>query len=132
LAVGGLGWFFTRGAPAPAPVVEAPATPAPDATTTAATMAACTKTFTLGVKDGDTVTEGFRFGGEGADKGYEVTVTRLDKDPRVIGTKLLPLDSACAYGYDSKPGKGKIKYDIRPYGADVATPATQSLTLTVN
>jgi hypothetical protein len=131
LAVGGLGWFFTR----PAPVVEAPAAveaPATDTMASGTAMAACTKTFTLSVKEGDTVAEGFRFGGEGADKGYQVTVTRLDVQPRVIGTKLLPLDSACAYGYDSKPGKGKIQYDIRPLGAELSTTPIQTLTLTVN
>jgi Bacterial protein of unknown function (DUF937) len=132
LAVGGLGWFFTRPA-APAPVVETPAVETPATTTdTAATMAACTKTFTLGVKDGGTVTNNFPFGGEGEGKGYEVTVTRLDVQPRVIGTKQLPLDADCKYGYDSIPGKGKVKYDVRPLGADLTIAPLQTVTLTVN
>ena len=141
LAVAGLGWFFTRPA-APAPVVEAPAvttpvtnTPATDTPATGtegAMMAECKKTFTLGVKDGGTVTNNFPFGGEGEGKGYEVTVTRLDVQPRVIGTKQLPLDKDCKYGYDSIPGKGKVKYDIRPMGADLTTTPLQTLTLTVN
>jgi Bacterial protein of unknown function (DUF937) len=136
LAVGGLAWFFGRPA-APAPVVEAPAVEAP-ATDTMATgtegamMAECKKPFTLGVKDGGTVTNNFPFGGEGEGKGYEVTVTRLDVQPRVIGTKQLPLDKDCKYGYDSIPGKGKVQYDIRPLGAELTTTPLQTLTLTVN
>jgi hypothetical protein len=141
LAVGGLAWFFTRPAPAApvaetpaveAPAVEAPATDTMAAGTEGAMMAECKKTFTLGVKDGGTVTNNFPFGGEGEGKGYEVTVTRLDVQPRVIGTKQLPLDKECKYGYDSIPGKGKVKYDIRPLGADLTTAPLQTLTLTVN
>jgi Bacterial protein of unknown function (DUF937) len=135
LAVGGLAWFFTRPAApppvaaTPAPAVEAPATPAP---TDPAMMAECKKTFALGVKDGGTVTNNFPFGGEGEGKGYEVTVTRLDVQPRVIGTKQLPLDKDCKFGYDSIPGKGKVKYDVRPLGAELSTAPIQTLTLTVN
>jgi hypothetical protein len=135
LAVGGLGWFFTRPA-APAPVVETPAVEAPATDTMASgtegAMAACTKTFTLGVKDGDTVTNNFPFGGEGEGKGYAVTVTRLDVQPRVIGTKMLPLDADCKYGYDSIPGKGKVQYDVRPMDAAADSTPIQTLTLTVN
>jgi hypothetical protein len=144
LAVGGLGWFFTR----PAPVVEAPAAveapaveaPATDtmasgdtmaAGTEGAMMAECKKDFVLGVKDGDTVSRGFLFGGEGSGTGYQVTVTRT-ADGRVIGTKKLPLQKDCTYGYDSDPGTGQIKYDIRPLGAELSTTPTQTLTLTVN
>ncbi len=142
VALAGIGWALlgNRGS-TPAVAVTPPAVTTPDATppaavtppataTTTDTMAAtCTKTFTLGVKDGDTVTEGFRFGGVGEGKGYEVTVTR--GDGRTIGTKQLPLDKDCAYGYDSKPGKGQVKYDIRPLGAALTTAATQTLTLNV-
>jgi hypothetical protein len=135
LAVGGLAWFFGRGTPAP--VVETPAVETPAATTTttdttSTAMAACTKPFTLGVKDGGTVTNNFPFGGEGEGKGYEVTVTRLDVQPRVIGTKQLPLDADCKYGYDSIPGKGKVQYDIRPMGSDLTTAPVKTVTLTVN
>ncbi len=135
LAVGGLGWFFTRPA-APAPVVEAPAVEAPATDTMAAgtegAMASCTKTYALGVKDGDTVTNNFPFGGEGEGKGYAVTVTRLDVQPRVIGTKMLPLDAECKFGYDSIPGKGKVKYDVRPMDAASDSTPIQTLTVTVN
>jgi hypothetical protein len=114
------------------PAVETPAVETPVSSSTA--MAACTKTFTLGVKDGDTVTNNFQFGGEGEGKGYEVTVTRLDVDPRVIGTKKLPLDADCKYGYDSIPGKGKgkVQYDVRPLDAAPGSTPIQTLTLTVN
>jgi Bacterial protein of unknown function (DUF937) len=135
LAVGGLGWFFTRPA-APAPVVETPATDTMTTTTDTsstegAMMAECTKDFVVGVKDGDTVSRGFLFGGEGSGAGYQVTVTRT-ADGRVIGTKKLPLQKDCTYGYDSDPGTGLIKYDIRPLDADLTTQPTQTLTLTVN
>jgi hypothetical protein len=136
LAVGGLGWFFTRPA-APAPVIETPVpveAPAGDTMasgTEGAMMAECKKDFVLGVKDGDTVSRGFLFGGEGAGAGYQVTVTRI-ADGRVIGTKKLPLQKDCTYGYDSDPGTGQIKYDIRPLGAEMSTTPTQTLTLTVN
>jgi hypothetical protein len=116
-----------------------PADTAPVANTTTTTtdtsstaMAACSKTFTLGVKDGGTETEKFPFGGEGEGKGYEVTVTRLDVQPRVIGTKQLPLDADCKYGYISDPGTGRVRYDVRPMGADLTTIPLQTVTLTVN
>jgi hypothetical protein len=135
LAVGGLGWFFTRPA-APAPVVETPAVEAPATDTMASgtegAMAACTKTYSLGVADGDTVTNNFPFGGEGEGKGYKVTVTRLDVQPRVIGTKMLPLDAECKFGYDSIPGKGKVQYDVRPIDAAADSTPIQTLTVTVN
>ena len=95
-------------------------------------MAACTKTYALGVKDGDTVTNNFPFGGEGEGKGYAVTVTRLDVQPRVIGTKMLPLNAECKFGYDSIPGKGKVKYDVRPMDAASDSTPIQTLTVTVN
>lgn len=136
IALAGIGWaLLGRGGSSTAAVTPAAATSTdttatPPATTATDTMAAsCTKAFTLSVKDGDTVSNGFRFGGVGEGKGYEVTVTR--GDGRTIGTKQLPLDQDCAYGYDSKPGAGTIKYDIRPFGADLSTKPTQTLTLTV-
>jgi Bacterial protein of unknown function (DUF937) len=137
LAVGGLAWFFGRGTPAPVvetPAVTTPATETPAATTTETTgtaMAACTKTFTLGLKDGDTVTNNFPFGGEGEGSGYAVTVTRLDVQPRVIGTKKLSLDAECKFGYDSIPGKGKVQYDVRPMDSAADSTPIQTLTLTV-
>ena len=100
--------------------------------TEGAMMAECKKTFTLGVKDGDTVTNNFPFGGEGEGKGYKVTVTRLGVPPREIGTKELPLDKDCKFGYDSIPGTGKVQYDIRPMGAGKDTTSLKTLTLTVN
>jgi hypothetical protein len=144
IALAGIGWALLGRGGSSAPAALTPpaatstdtastppaATATPPATTGTDTMAAsCTKAFTLGVKNGDTVTDGFRFAGVGEGKGYEVTVTRADG--RTIGTKQLPLDKDCAYGYDSKPGKGTIKYDVRPLGADLSTKPTQTLTLTV-
>jgi Bacterial protein of unknown function (DUF937) len=134
LALGGLVWYFTR--PAPAPVVETPAVETPAVTTTttdtsSTMMAECKKDFKLGVQDGGTVSRGFLFGGEGSGTGYQVTVTRT-ADGRVIGTKKLPLQKDCTYGYDSDPGTGQIKYDIRPLDADLSTTPLQTLTLTVN
>ncbi len=94
--------------------------------TTAATPAAatCSKDFSMSVKDGDTVNEGFRYGGEGS-KGYSVTITRADG--RLIGKKPLPLGADCTWGYDSKPGKGKIIYEL----TDDSGAAVNKLTLNV-
>jgi hypothetical protein len=84
----------------------------------AASTAACTKTFSLSISDGQTVGEPFRFGGVGSGKSYTVTVMRGD---RKIGSKLLPLDGTCAYSYTSKPGKGTVTYSVAPAGsADAA------------
>ncbi len=139
IALAGIGWALlgrggssTTTAATPPAATSTDTTATPPATSTASTdtmAASCTKTFSLGVKDGDTVTNGFQFGGSGEGKGYEVTVTR--GDGRTIGTKQLPLDKDCAFGYESKPGVGKIKYDIRPLGAALSIAPTQTLTLIV-
>ena len=134
IALAGIGWaLLGRGGSSTTTAATPPAatdTMTPSAAASTDTMAAsCTKTFSLGIKDGATVTNGFQFGGSGEGKGYEVTVTR--GDGRTIGTKQLPLDKDCAFGYESKPGVGKIKYDIRPLGADLSTTPSQTLTLIV-
>ncbi|WP_407540602.1 DUF937 domain-containing protein [Deinococcus radiomollis] len=91
----------------------------------AASTAACTKTFSLSIKSGQTVTQPFRFGGVGSGKSYTVTVTRGD---RKIGSKVLALDGTCAYSYTSKPGKGTVTYSVAPTGA---AQAADTITLTV-
>ncbi|WP_135229551.1 DUF937 domain-containing protein [Deinococcus fonticola] len=83
---------------------------------------ACTRDYTLSITDGQTVSEPFRFGGEGGAggaKGYTVTVKRGE---RTIGTKELPLDGACGWSYTSKPGQGAITYEVRPIGDSAAEP----------
>lgn len=88
---------------------------------------ACTKDYTLSITDGQTVSEPFRFGGEGQGQGYSVTVKRGD---RTIGTKDIPLDGACGWSYTSKPGKGTITYEVRPMGDAAAAPlSTVNLTV---
>ncbi|WP_407569812.1 DUF937 domain-containing protein [Deinococcus altitudinis] len=80
----------------------------------AASTAACTKTFSLSIPDGQTVAQPFRFGGVGSGKSYTVTVMRGE---RKIGSKVLPLDGTCGYSYTSKPGKGTISYSVAPTGS---------------
>jgi hypothetical protein len=156
LALGGIGWaLFGRGAPAtevtaPADLtVSTPETtssgstdsstmekpsdsstmekPSDSSTSGSGAAMACSKEFSLGVKEGDTVTQPFRFGGTGKGTGYVVTIKR--PDGRVIGTKPLKLDANCDWGWDSKPGTGKVIYEVAEEGgsAPVAT-----LNLTVN
>ncbi|MGY2896120.1 DUF937 domain-containing protein [Deinococcus sp. UYEF24] len=91
----------------------------------AASTAACTKTFSLSIKSGQTVAQPFRFGGVGSGKSYTVTVMRGE---RKIGSKVLPLDGTCGYSYTSKPGKGTITYSVAPTGA---ADAAGKITLTV-
>lgn len=85
-----------------------------------ATGEACAKDFSLSLKDGDSVTAPFRFGGLGKGKSYTVTVKRGD---RVIGSKELPLDASCGYSYTSNPGKaGDVTYTVAETGgADAGT-----------
>lgn len=85
-----------------------------------ATGEACAKDFTLSLKDGETVSAPFRFGGVGKGKSYTVTVKRGE---RVIGTKELPLDAGCGYSYTSNPGKaGDVTYVVSETGgADAGT-----------
>ncbi|WP_407572894.1 DUF937 domain-containing protein [Deinococcus altitudinis] len=91
-----------------------------------AQMGPCTKAFSLSLKDGQTVSQPFRFGGVGSGKSYVVEVSRPD---RRIGQKTLPLDSSCSYSYTSKPGVGKITYTLRETGQDtVATKITLNVT----
>jgi hypothetical protein len=90
-------------------------------------MASCDKDYTLGVEDGATVTQPFQFGGTGKGKGYNITVYQADG--RKIGTKDLPNDASCNWGYLSKPTKGQIKYEVREIGgSDIVS----TVTLNVN
>lgn len=88
----------------------------------------CTKDYTLSVTDGSTISEPFRFGGEGKGTGYSVTVKRGD---RTIGTKDIALDGACGWSYMSKPGAGAVTYEVRPMGDASADPLS-TVNLTVN
>jgi Bacterial protein of unknown function (DUF937) len=118
------GWYFLVGpgkanTPTPAATTPAPIT-TPDSTSSTPTTsgdtmaAACTAAYALGVTDGATVTEPFQFGGTGKGKGYNITV--FQADGRKIGTKDLPNDKDCKWGYLSKPTKGNIKYEVREIG----------------
>lgn len=91
----------------------------------AASTAACTKDFSLSIKDAQSVAQPFRFGGVGSGKSYTVTVMRGE---RKIGSKVLPLDATCGYSYTSKPGAGTVTYMVAQTGsADTAG----KITLTV-
>jgi Bacterial protein of unknown function (DUF937) len=144
-ALGGLGWFFLgRGTPAiTATDTTTPATSTPDTSSSGSTssdmsssggtsggdamMAKCDKEFSLGVKEGDTVTQPFRFGGSGKGAAYIVTIKR--EDGRTIGSKTLNLDANCDWGWDSKPGLGKVIYEVTQEGDSVPV---ATLNLTVN
>lgn len=140
LLLGGAAWLFTRPQTTPAATPTTTTTTTTDTTNSTATTdsslststatqnAACTSAFSLTVQDGATVTEGFRFGGAGAGQGYNITIKRADG--RLIGTKNLPLDASCNWGYDSRPGKGKITYEVRP--SDAAANSTPTSTVTLN
>jgi hypothetical protein len=125
LAVGGCAyWFLGRGKPTTPAVVTPPATETtttetPATTEPAPAMTECSKDFSLLVTDGQSVSAPFRFGGEGKGKSYTITVKRGD---RIIGSKELPLNADCAWGYDSTPEKGAITYVVNETGgAEVAT-----------
>jgi Bacterial protein of unknown function (DUF937) len=130
------GWFFLVGpgkvnTPAPAANTPTPVT-TPDTSSSTPTpsgdtmAAACTAAYSLGVTDGATVTEPFQFGGTGKGKGYNITV--YQSDGRKIGTKDLPNDKDCKWGYLSNPTKGNIKYEVREIGG---TDIVSTVTLTV-
>jgi hypothetical protein len=148
LAVGGIGWaLFGRGAPAATTTdatITTPVTSTSDTSSSGLTsdssmtngtssgtsdtmMAKCDKEFSLGVKDGDAVTQPFRFGGSGKGAAYIVTIKR--EDGRIIGSKTLNLDANCDWGWDSKPGLGKVIYEVTQEGESVPV---ATLNLTVN
>jgi hypothetical protein len=130
------GWFFLVGpgkvnTPAPAANTPTPVTTPDTSSSTPITSgdtmaAACTAAYSLGVTDGATVTEPFQFGGTGKGKGYNITV--YQSDGRKIGTKDLPNDKDCKWGYLSNPTKGNIKYEVREIGG---TDIVSTVTLTV-
>ncbi|MCS7069245.1 MAG: hypothetical protein N2Z75_02145 [Meiothermus sp.] len=92
------------------------------------TTAACTKAFTLSLRDGETVARPFRFGGEGAGPGYTVTVKRGE---RIVGSQEVSLDAACGWSYRSDPGPGAFTYEVRPIGAPPGNPPLKVINLTV-
>lgn len=92
-----------------------------------ASASPCDQAYSLSITDGQTVTEPFRFGGVGQGKGYTVTVRRGE---RIIGSKNIPLDTTCGWSYQSKPGRGTIRYEVRPSGVKGAKPlSTVNLTV---
>jgi Bacterial protein of unknown function (DUF937) len=128
------GWYFLgRGnginptATTPPPITTPDTSSSSTPTTSGDTMAAaCTAAYSLGVTDGAAVTEPFQFGGTGKGKGYNITV--YQSDGRKIGTKDLPNDKDCKWGYLSNPTKGNIKYEVREIGG---TDIVSTVTLTV-
>ncbi|MBB5235023.1 DUF937 domain-containing protein [Deinococcus budaensis] len=93
----------------------------------AARTDSCRDDYTLSISDGQTVGQPFRFGGVGQGEGYRVTVKRGD---RVVGTRSVPLDNTCGWSYQSRPGAGKLTYEVRPLG-DAAAEPLSVVTLTV-
>ena len=95
---------------------------------TASSGATCDKEYFLSVTDGQTLSQPFRFGGDGKGGGYTITVKRGE---RVIGTKPLTLDATCGWGYDSRPGPGTVTYEVREKGAAADSTPLSTVTLTV-
>lgn len=92
-----------------------------------ASTAACTKDFSLSIKDGQSVAQPFRFGGVGSGSGKSYTVTIM-RGERKIGSKVLLLDATCGYSYTSKPGAGTVTYMVAQTGsADMASKITLSV-----
>jgi hypothetical protein len=92
---------------------------------------ACTKDYFLSLADGQTLTQPFRFGGDGKGQGYTVTVKRGE---RIIGSRPLPLDRSCAFGYNSRPGPGIVTYEVRqgvPPNVDLSAAPLSSVTITI-
>jgi len=92
------------------------------------TGAGCTRGFTLSLRDGQTVTRPFRFGGEGLGQGYTITVRRGD---RIVGSRDVVLDAACGWSYRSDPGAGPVTYEVRPIGASPTDPPLGVINLMV-
>ena len=92
-----------------------------------ASAAACTQDFSVSLKDGQSVTAPFRFGGQGTGQSYTITVLRGE---RTVGTKRLPLSADCGWSYSSNPGKGEVTYVVRP-GQDASAAPVSTLTLNV-
>ncbi|MDX2005149.1 MAG: NADH-quinone oxidoreductase subunit N [Meiothermus sp.] len=95
----------------------------------AASGAACTAAFSLAnLQDGATLSRPFRFGGVGSASSYTVTVKRGE---RVVGTKPLPLNASCGWGYLSNPGVGPVTYELRETGAAADSPPLRVINLVV-
>ncbi|GGR30071.1 DUF937 domain-containing protein [Deinococcus ruber] len=90
-----------------------------------ASTATCTKPFSLSIKDGQTVSAPYRFGGVGSGQKYVITVLR---GTRQIGSKTVALDPTCGWSYTSNPGKGTVTYSISEAGK---SSAAGKITLTV-
>ncbi|HEX2864542.1 MAG TPA: hypothetical protein VHN99_08225, partial [Deinococcales bacterium] len=90
------------------------------------TAADCTSDFSVSLKDGQTITQPFRFGGAGKGKGYTVVVKRAG---RTVGTKVIPLDNSCGWSYTSKPGPGQITYEVSETGGTAGPISTINLTV---
>ncbi len=89
----------------------------------------CSQAFSLAnLRDGETLSRPFRFGGVGTAKNYAITVKRGD---RVIGTKQLPLSLACGWSYLSNPGVGQITYEVRESSANAASTPLTTINLTI-
>ena len=91
-----------------------------------ASAASCSQDFSASLKDGQSVTAPFRFGGQGSGSRYRITVLR---GSRVVGSRTVRLGAACGWSYRSNPGQGELTYVVRP-GQDAS--AAPVLTLTLN
>jgi len=91
-------------------------------------QAQCTGAFSLSMQDGSTVNKPFRFGGVGTAPNYTIMIKRQG---RVIGTKVVKLDSTCGWSYTSNPGSGSITYEVRQTSAASGSTPLSTINLKV-
>ncbi|MFK7603241.1 DUF937 domain-containing protein [Deinococcus sp. SM5_A1] len=95
--------------------------------------AACTQTLSVSLKDGETVTAPYRFGGVGGGNAYTITVKRGE---RTIGSKTVPVGAGCVWNFTSNPGPSAgqastVTYEVRPADASPSDAPAARLTLNV-
>ncbi|CAM4036643.1 DUF937 domain-containing protein [Deinococcus marmoris] len=95
--------------------------------------AACTQPLSVSLKDGETVTAPYRFGGVGGGDAYTITVKRGE---RTVGSKTVPVGAGCVWNFTSNPGSSAgqastVTYEVRPATASPSDAPAAKLTLNV-
>ncbi|MDV6375994.1 DUF937 domain-containing protein [Deinococcus arenicola] len=103
------------------------------AATDSAAGAACPRTLSVSLSDGETVTAPYRFGGVGSASSYVITARR---DRKFLGMKTADLSADCTWNFLSRPGPSggqtsQITYEVRPAGVSVNAEPAARLTLNI-